>query len=267
MGIKFFRKNILDLSNTLPTFSITDASASDTGSAYTSLMRNRNNNSGWATTGSVDAGSTTMIVSFGETRSFTDLLFVGHNWKNYNCKYYDGTNYINFSSAIDQTDNTASTTYFNFSEVSTTALQLKINGTQTANQDKYLKQFICTAIIGTFTVEPQVSPVMNKNRKATQFLSGKSFIAKSTGAFNCRIRMATVSNNADLTLIESLFDSYDGFLVWLCGGDTSQFETIRQGFRLEDIFMCDLTNDFEAAFNNGRWFQGMPIDLRLVEVS
>ncbi len=267
MGIKFFKKNILDLTNLLPTFTVADTVATDTGTAYTSLMRNRNNNSGWATTGSADAGSTTMIVSFNETRSFSDLLFVGHNWKNYNCKYFDGTQYSDFSTIINETANTVSTTYYNFNEVSTTGLQLKINGTQTANQDKYLKQFVCTEILGTFSVEPQVMPVMNKNRKTTQFLSGKSFVSKSTGAFNCRIKMPVVSNDADLTLIESLFDTYEGFLVWLCGGNTSQFETVRQGFRLQDIFMCDLTNDYEASFNDGRWFHGMPIDLRLVEVS
>lgn len=266
--IKFFKKNVLDLTNTLPTFAISDTVATDTGSAYTTLMRNRNNNSGWATTGSADAGSTTMIVSFGETRTFQDLLFIGQNWKNFNVKYWDGTaSYVDFSTVVNETASTVSTAYYHFNEVSTTAFQIKINGTQTANQDKYLKQLVCTTILGTFTVQPQVMPSMNKNRKTTQYLSGKSFVSKGTGAFNCRIKMPVVSNDADLTLIETLYDSYEGFLVWLCGGDVSQFETIRQGFRLQDVFYCDLTNDFSAPWNDGRWNAGMPIDLQLVEVS
>jgi len=267
MGIKFFKKNILDLSNDLPTFTITDGSASDTGSAFTTLMRNRNNNSGWATTGSADDGSTTMVVDFGETKSFTDILLVGHNFKNFNVKYYDGTNYIDFDTTISSTDNTVSTNYYNFSEVSTTAIQLKINGTQTADQDKYLKQFIVTNIIGTLSVEPEVKPQWDKDRRVTKYLSGKSFVAKSAGAFNCHIRMKTVANESDLSLVETLFNSYQGFLVWLCGGDTSQFETIREGYRLQDIFYMDLANEYEPEFNDSRWYHGMPIDMKLVEVS
>lgn len=265
--IKFFKRNYLDQTNELPTFTITDASATDTGTAYTALMRNRNNNSGWATTGSADGGSTTMVASFGETKSFTDILLVGHNFKNFNLKYYDGTNYIAFSTPIDSTDNTLSTTYHSFTEVSTTAIQLKMNGTFVANSDKYLKQFIVTESLGTFTVEPQIKPQWDKDRKATKFLSGKSFVAKAAGGFNVTIKMKTVYNEADLSLVETLFNMYGGFLVWPCGGDTSQFETIREGYRLQDIFFMDITNEYQPEFNDSRWAQGMPIEMKLVEVS
>lgn len=268
MGIKFFRKNFIDLDNDLPTFSITDASASDTGTAYTDLMRNRSNDSGWMTTGSVDAGSTTMVLSFGETRSFDSIILVGHNLKNFNLKYYDGTTYQNFSTAIDYTDNTTSTLQWNFNEVSSTALKLTMNGTMTANQEKYIKQFIVTEYIGEFTVEPEVMPEFDKDRKVTKFLSGKSYVAKSVGGFNCRIRMRNAGNSsADFDLIESLYASYEGFLVWLCGGTTSQYEMIRQGYRLQDIFLMDITNEYAPEYIESRWANGMPIDLKLVEVS
>lgn len=265
--IKFFKKNILDQTNLLPSFAITDASATDTGTAYTILMRNRNNNSGWATTGSVDAGSTTMVVSFGETKSFSNILLVGHNFKNFNLKYLVGTTYTAFSTAIDYTNNTLSTVYADFSEVSTTAIQLKINGTMTANADKYLKQFIVTSILGTFSIEPEIKPQWDKDRKVTKYLSGKSYVAKAAGSFNVNIRMKTVYNEADLSLVETLFNMYGGFLVWPCGGDTSTMETIRQGYRLEDIFFMDVANEYQPEFNDSRWQMGMPIDLKLVEVS
>lgn len=266
--IKFFRKNFLDLDNELPTITVTDGVATDTGEDYTDLMRNRNNNSGWSTTGSSDAGTTTMVISFGETKSFTDILLVGHNLKNYNLKYYDGTNYQNFSTAIDRTDNTVTTTHHSFTEVSTTAIRLIINGTMVANSDKYIKQFIVTEALGTFTVEPEVKPQFDRDRKVTKFLSGKSYVAKSVGGFNCQIKMKNAgAASTDLTLIELLHTTYEGFLMWLCGGDVSQFELEREGYRLEDIFLMDITNEYTPEYVNSRWYQGMPIDLKLVEVS
>lgn len=268
--MRFFRKNRIDLNNTLPTFAITDGSASDTGSDFTDLMRNRNNASGWGTTGSADDGSTTMTLSFGETVGFTDVLLVGHNFKNFNLKYYDGTSYVNFSTPATFTDNTLSTNHFNFTEVQTTAIQLKINGTQVANDDKFLKQFIVTETFGTFSIEPEIKPTWDKDRKVSKFLSGKSYVAKSVGAFNCRVRMKSAYNNTDWTLIERLFSSYEGFLVWVTGGDITELTAqgmVREGYRLEDIFLMDIVNEYTPEFLESRWANGMPIDLNLVEVS
>jgi hypothetical protein len=268
MAIKFFRKNIFDLSNDNPSVTVTDGVASNTGESYTDLMRNRNNMSGWSTTGSSDAGTTTMVIQLGDTRSFSDILLVGHNLKNYTLKYWDGTQYSAFSTAIAPTDNTLSTTYHTFTGVESSALQLIINGTQTANQDKYIKQFIITELLGTFTVEPEVMPQFDKDRKVTKFLSGKSYVAKSVGGFNVRLRMKNSgANSADLTLVETLFSAYEGFLVWICGGNTSQFELQREGYRLEDIFYMDVSNEYSPEYVESRWYNGMPIDLKLVEVS
>lgn len=265
--IKFFKRNKIDLTNSNPTFTVTDASASDTGQDYTDLMRNRNNRSGWGTTGSADDGSTTMTVTFNDTLSFTDVLLVGHNFRNFNLKYYDGTNYVAFSTPIDMTDNTSSTTAHSFNEVSTTGMRLKINGTMTANQDKFLKQFIVTEALGTLSVQPEMKPEWDKDRKATKFLSGKSYVAKSVGGFNLQIKMKNVSNDTDLTLLERLFNSYEGFLVWPSGGDVTQFETVREGYRLDDIFYMDVANEYKPEFNESRWYHGMPIDVRCVEIS
>lgn len=268
MGIKFFRKNIIDLDNTVPSVTITDGTATDTGQDFVDLMRNRNINDGWMTTGSTDAGTTTMVVSFGETRSFTDIILSGHNLKSYTLKYHDGTSYVDFSSAIAPTTNTASSTHHQFTEVQTSALQLRMLGTMVPNSDKYIRQFIVTELYGSFTIEPEVQPQFDKDRKVTKFLSGKSYVAKSVGGFNCRIRMKNAgANSADLTLVERLFNSYEGFLVWICGGDTSQFELVREGYRLEDIYLMDLVNEYTPEYIESRWYQGLPIDMKLVEVT
>jgi len=268
MGIKFYKKNILDLSNTLPSFTVSDSVATNTGQDFVSLMRNRNNNSGWATTGSTDAGTTTMVVSFGETKTMTRILLLGHNFKSFTLKYWNGVSWTDFSTPISETTNTYDSTFHSFTEVATTQLQLIINGTQTPNADKYLKQFIVTESLGEFSIEPEVRPQWDKDRKITKFISGKSYVAKSVGAFNVNLKMKSAYNDADLTLVESLFNTYEGFLVSLCGGTETQFtDGVRQGYRLEDIFLMDVSNEYSPEYIESRWANGLPIDLKLVEVN
>lgn len=266
--IKFFRKNIIDLSNDLVTITITDSVATDTGEDFAYLMRNRNNNSGWATTGSTDAAGTTMVVDFGEERSFNCIHLIGTNLKSFTLKYWNGSAWTDFSTAINETTNTLSTNFYNFTTVAGSQLQLVISGTQVADADKYIKQFLVTEIIGTFSVQPELKPQWDKDRKTTKFLSGKNFVAKSVGGFNLGIRMKSASLDADFAIIESLFNSYEGFLVWPCGNDVSQFtDGVREGYRLEDIFLMDLSNEYSPEYIDSRWANGLPIDLKLVEVA
>ena len=61
--ILFLRKNHIDLNRPNPVITITDAAASNTGQDSVIFLRNRNNISGWLTTGSEDATPTVMTVS------------------------------------------------------------------------------------------------------------------------------------------------------------------------------------------------------------
>lgn len=268
MAIKFYRKNILDLSMPDPTITIADAIATNTGEDFTDLMRNRNNNSGWMTTGSTDAAITTMVVEFADTRTFDNILLLGHNLKNFTIKYDVLGVWTAFSTPIAPTANTAASNYYSFTPVTSGKIQIVMNSTQVVDADKFIKQLIVTEVLGTLSIQPEIEPQWDKDRKATKFLSGKSFVAKSVGAFNVRVRMKAAFDNTDLTLVEALFASYEGFLLSLSGGDTSDYsDNIRQGYRLEDVFLMDLVNEYSPEFVTSRWAMGLPIDLKMVEVS
>lgn len=267
MAIKFFKKNILDLTNPLVTVTVTDSVATNNGQSFVNLMRNRNNNSGWSTTASTDAANTTLVFDFGEDRTFDSIHLIKHNLKAFTLKYWNGSAWTNFSTAIAETTNVLTTNYYNFNSVSGSKLQLIITAAQTLDADKYINQVIASEIIGTMQDEPEIQPQWDKDRVVTKFLSGKNFVAKSVGGFNCTIKKKSVSNSNDLTLAETLFHSYEGFLVWICGGDTSQMETIREGYRLEDIFFMDVANEYSPEWIESRFYNGMPLNLKLVEVA
>lgn len=267
MGIKFFNKNYFDLSNSLPVVTVTDSVATNTGQDFTDLMRNRNRYSGWMTTGSSDAGNTTLEFDFIDEIEINTILIVYHNLKSFTLQYWNGSTWVDFSTPINQTTNTLSTNYFNFTNVATSKLKLVINSTQVANSEKLIGEFIATTLIGELQSQPRITPIFDKDRKTTKYISGKSFVAKNVGGFGCRLFLKSESSQNDLALVETLFQYYEGFLVWLCGGDTTQFETIRQGYSLEDIFFMSCSNEYEPEWNDGLYKNGMAIDMRLVEVN
>lgn len=267
MGIKFFKKSVYDLSNTLPETTVTDATASNTGEAFTDFMRNRSNSSGWATTGSVDAANTTIEIDFNDLKEFNRIMLLGHNLKAFTLKYWDGSSWVDFSTPISETTNTAGSNYYEFDLVESRYLQLIITGTMTADADKTIKQILVCEFLGELSFEPEVDIEFTKQRKRTAYLSGKSFVSSQVGGFSCRLRHPTIENESDFSLIEELFDAYEGFHISISGGTETQFSTVRPGYRLEDIYFVNLANEYRPSFLNGRWKNGIPIDMVLVEVN
>jgi len=97
--------------------------------------------------------------------------------------------------------------------------------------------------------------------------SGKVKIVRNAGAFECSIVHEQRPEVTDFELIETLFAIRDGFLVWLSSGDTEQFRLKgRIGYRFQDLFLMDLTNEYEPTYVDGKNWSGIPINLELKEV-
>lgn len=255
----------MDLTNELPAITVTDAVATNTGQDFVGFMRNRNNASGWATTGSDDSADTEIVFNFNDLKEFNRIMFVQHNFKDFKVEYLD-------TSAVWQdietiTNNQIDTTYIEFDRVEGSQVKLTINSTQEIDADKFLRQAIICEEIGRFSIEPEIKAEFSKERKTNRYLSGKAFVASQVGGFSCRISKSGVFTEQDLSLIETLFDQFEGFLVSLSGGDTTPYETIRAGYRLRDIFFMNLANEYEPNWDESRYKNGMSIDLRLIEVN
>lgn len=269
MGIKFFKKNKIDLDFTDVTITITDATATDNGNDYVSYLRNRDNTSGWMTTDSNDAANTQIDVVLTGRKDFDRIILVKHNFKAYTIQYYDEDTaaWTDFSTVVNVSANTADVTSHSFNTVNTAKFRIIITGTMVADADKSLCQLILTEDIGEFTIQPEVTPEIDKSRRASKYLSGKSHIVRSIEAFNVRLRKRSVDIAADQLIVETLFDTFEGFLVWLCGGDESQYTTVRKGYRLEDIYFMNLTNEYTPEWNDSYYKNGLDIDLRLTEIN
>jgi hypothetical protein len=190
------------------------------------------------------------------------------NFKAYTIQYYDEdlASWTNFSTAISETTNTIATKHHSFNTVSARNLRLIISGTFVVNADKFMTQLIITETLGEFSFQPRIKPTIDRSRKATKYLSGKSHIIKSISAFEVEVEMQGVTGDTDLTLVENLFDSYEGFIIWLCGGTTSQYDTQRLGYRLKDLFLVNVGNEYRPQWGDSRYKNGIEISLKLLEV-
>lgn len=259
--IIFFQKSKCDISNPNVTVSASQ------GNDYAALALNRSDASAWITTGSVDADSPTWIVDMSDAESITNILLAHHNFKSYTVKYWDGAAYQDFSTPISETTNTATTTRHSFTAVSTSRIKLTVNGTMTANEDKYLYQFIATNLIGQFSGWPIISNVIHgTNIKRSTMLSGKQHLNRNVGGFSCTLTVKRWTSDADLLIVEDLYDSVEGFLMWLSGGSETQFNTTRKGYRLQDLFLMKCMDDYSPNFVDGIYQNGLAIQMNLAEV-
>lgn len=258
--IIFYRMSKADFANDNIT-----ATASQ-GNDYAAYPLNRSNESAWVTTTSVDADNTTWEVDWADPKTVDNIILVGHNFKSYNVKYWNGAAYVAFSPAIVETVNTVSTNSYEVTEVETTKIQIEILGTQVADADKYLRQFIATEKIGQLASWPVMKPVLGRNRKSSKMLSGKQSIRESVGNYDLALAVKILSIADDLEIIEDLYYSNSGFLVYPCGGNESQFKSVRRGYRLEDIFLMKCADEWKPVYNTGIYVNGMKISIKLKEV-
>lgn len=260
--IAIFRKNQADY-----TLSQVSATASE-ASSFASFVLNRNNSSAWVTTGSVDANHTTLTIDMADQHTLTDILLVKHNFKSFQVKYWDGSAYVDFSPAISPTSCTDSTSRFSFAAVGTSRVQVTILGTQTPDTDKFLYQLILTQLIGQFQAWPIIKkPTHNRNKRNSLMLSGKNCLGENVGAFSCDLQVGYWKSDQDLSVVETMYGSNEGFLVWLCGGDETQFSSKRVGYRLEDIYLMKCTNNYQPEWYQGIYTTGLNLTISLAEVT
>lgn len=267
MGIKFLRKNRMDVDTPNVTITITDAVASDNGQDYVNFLRDRKNTSGWATTGSTDAALTELEVDLFEEYTFDHIILTKHNFKSYTIQYWNGATYVDFSTAINETTNTLETTSHVFNSVSSSKIKLIVNGTFVVDDQKFMTQLIITELIGELTAQPEIKPKISKSKKVNSYLSGKGHIIRTIESSYIKIKKDNIILEADLALQETLVESFEGFLVWLCGGTVSQYDTIRKGYRLEDIPLMNCRNELEPEWGQSRYKNGMTFELDLIEVN
>lgn len=272
-GIKFFSRPVSYFSDGEIT-----ATAS-TGDALVSRALDRNRVTYWRSNGSDDTTTETITITWDTAQTFDRIALIDHNWKEYNVKYLSGVSYVHFASVvgidgaqanISETTFADDSSYYEFTQVTTTSIQIEVVKTQTADDEKYLNQCVVTSELGTLVGYPDISGVeFSRNEKSKRMLSGKQLTLKSEEFFKCTLNFKTypAKLSDDIDLMASLFDMEETFLVWLCGGrrGSGYFKKQLRGFRLRDMFSMQTQGTFNPDYTANVYVSSVNFRINLIE--
>lgn len=262
----FFEKNIIDLSMSAVTLTVTDAIATNTGQDIVNFIRNRNNSSAWLTTESTDAANTELLAEWGDSESIDAIILVKHNFKSFIVEV--STDGIAWENVLTETVNTKNTSFIEMTDKTANRARITIHGTFVVDDDKILHQLIITRKIGEGRLDgyPVIkSPLFDRRKKISKMLSGKINVTESVGGFSCTLAVENWKNNNDLTIIESIYFNRAGVLMSLSGFMEEQFSSKRYGYRNEDLYFVRPTNDWQPEWYKGLYQSGMVVSLDLEE--
>jgi len=262
-GIAFYQRNKIDLARSGVTISITDSEATNDGQAFVDQLRDRKNTTGWGTTGSDDTANTEIEVLIGDVVAVDSIFMLRSTYKHYEIFYHDGDDYV---SLVEVTDNKEPDIHHEFPRVFTASIKVVIYATILPDDDKRMSQLVITEKLGQLERFPIISrPMVSKNRRALNAISGKSKVIQNERSFSVKLLQNEEYSEADIALIEFLYTLPNGFLVWLCGGDEKQFRIIREGFRRQDLFYMAIDNENVTEMIDGFYWRGTRVDLDLIE--
>ena len=263
--IRFFQLPISDITNPNVAVTITDTIAEDNGQSIANFMRNRNLTSAWLTTGSNDSANTVVLFNLVDSERVDSVFLVEHNLKSFKLEWFDG---VTWSLIENVTNNELTTTEHKVGADGVKQVRLTIYGTMTANDDKRITQFNIVEEVGQLNGWPEISRVTHDlGQKSNRMLSGKYSISESVGAFSFDLTVDIETSQKDLDLYEKLFFLYrQGVMIYLSGGDESQFLLKTLGYRKQDFYFMKPTKDYSNDFYKSIYKSGVKLKISFVEV-
>lgn len=274
-GVKFFDVNVAWLVN-----GATIVDTLGTGSSVVQYLLGKSRYTYWSTVGSNDSTVETLTLTF-PSYSVTRILVVGHNWKQFTCKYWNGASFVDFTSVvgidgalgsgISETTFHDNTAYYEVAPVTTTQVQFTISKTQTVDAEKTATFLIVTSELGTLQGFPGISPAaVTRNARVMTMPSGKKKVIKAPETYDCILDFSPYAASStyapDLNLMYQLHDRDTPFLMWPCGGrrGSTYFKYTLRQLRLQDIFVAQLVTDLTGTYSESNIYTG-PVDLSQLE--
>lgn len=113
-----------------------------TGDTSKGNMKDRNTATVWASVGSTDLITETIVVEWAATRRISRVCFRAFNFKQYTVQYWNGAAYVDFSTPINETVNASTSKFHSFTEVSTLKVQVTCLKTIAVDAQKQIGEFM-----------------------------------------------------------------------------------------------------------------------------
>jgi len=230
--IRFFTSNYV---NSKCTFSFTSALL-----ANSSMLYDRMDNTRLVSVGSNDTTDEVWDITFPISTTINSIFAKDHNIKSGNIKYWDGAAFVNFSSAISWSANTATDSFFQFTAVATTKIRVTMNTTMVANAQKYINTLFVMNEYGplsngylTNKVGPEDKTTYHED--VINYDSGGAMVIPYGKSFAADVMLGNL-NSTDSNLLYTMKNSGRPIIVYPCGGVDQGFYP----FRTQDIFLCSI---------------------------
>lgn len=226
----------------------------------------------WDSVGSDDSTTETLTVTFPSSTTFNRLLLVGMNAKDFRVFYDTSTEFSNVVSlddapgTINIADWDEDTAYFEFDEVTADNIKVELYNTQVADVEKFVEQIIVTSEIGTLEGYPRVRASIDSNEQVARTQNNKRITQKSFETFDAKLTMSYTSQS-DLTVLNTLFEKLEPFLVWLCGGryGSQYFSAVQKNWRLKDVYQVQASGKKKTDWDSNTYVNAPETNLDLYE--
>jgi hypothetical protein len=253
-NVKFFGINQID-ENTTPTFTSANTALLDFLFDNDRLTR-------LTSIGSNDATPEVWVLDFGSSKTFDRIFIDNHNIKSGKLEYWNGVAYVDFSSAIAWSANATVTHYYEFNSVTTTKIRLTMNTTMTVNDQKRVGSLIAFSEIGSVLVNPsKLTPIWPERSVNHRGSKNGSIYVIFGRKYKATIQFSDASIT-DIVLFETLKNYATSFYIYPCGGSGQ----VELGFRLQDIFFVNYTNEFNPDLNGNLYGIGQTLTMIVEEV-
>lgn len=254
-NVKFFDQNFIngDVDYTFTTATESNAS----------FLYDRNRNTKLTSIGSSDSSNEDWVFDFGVAKTFNRIIIDNHNIKSGSIQYWNGSSYVDFSTAISWSANAVTTNYFEFTSVDATKIRLRMSTTMVANAQKFVGELLVCLELGEVSENPSsYDPSFQENSRIHRTQSAGNVFVFFGSKFTCELKFDHATE-ADVTLFYALKNLGRPFFVYLCGGQTS-FNDV--GWRIHDFYLVNYTNEFAPAPKTNILNLGTSIKLELEEV-
>ena len=219
----------------------------------------------WDSVGSDDTTTETITIVF-DSVTISRIVITEHNLKDFSVTYGAGassfSNVVGIDGAVSGIVEAAfaeNTAYYEFDAVTTTQINILATKTQSIDVQKFITAFVTTNEIGTFTGYPDAKPYIDSNERRSEVLTGKYITQKKFDTIKCQLSLQHTEQN-DIDIIESMYDSPEPFLVWLCGGryGSAYFSVSIKNWRLQDLYQVQSYGAIKTTWRNNSYI-GSPI--------
>jgi len=269
-GIKFFERSTALFS------AGTSAIATSNSDSANNILTNRQLTY-WKSIGSDDLTTETITITFNKTVTIDRIILNRMNFKQFTVKYDLASVWTDFANVsgldgaliggISETIFADETAYYEVDSVQTTGIQIEVLKTQVVDAEKIIYNLFTTSELGTLEGYPKINGLtFTRNSRQSEVLSGLVNIQKAFQTQNVTLNFTNHHSQSDLTLIETLFDSDESFLVWFCGGKRGEeyFRFNIRGYPLRYIFNMQTPAVMNPNFPNNSYVTAPNNSIQLV---